>query len=105
MGVALFNLTGEDVGNLLHRGADLLVAANGKTIESIGRVELLLRYKGRETMTPVIVCLEYEGILLSWFLCVELRSFPVAPLSTHLSTRLKISPQNQGSNWGKLHST
>ena len=80
MGVALFNLTGEDVGNLLHRGADLLVAANGKTIESIGRVELLLRYKGRETMTPVIVCLEYEGILLSWFLCVELRIFSGSPL-------------------------
>ena len=65
MGVAILNIIDEDAGNLLHRNTDCLVAANGQAIKSVGRVELLLRYKDRETMTPVIVCPEKSFLLLA----------------------------------------
>lgn len=66
----MLHLFGEDINNMAHRGKDKLIAANGLSLESAGRVNLKIRYKNAETTTPVVVCPEHDGMLLSWFACV-----------------------------------
>ena len=72
MSTSLLSLIGEDEMNMSHRGVDKLIAANGFPIKSCGRLNLRIHYKGSETTTPVIVCPEHDGMLLSWFACIEL---------------------------------
>lgn len=48
------------------------MAANGLSLESVESVTVILRYGKQVSTTPVIVCPEYDGILVSWFTCVDL---------------------------------
>lgn len=67
---------GEFLENLTHKGADQLVAANGLSIESAGRKEVIIEYGGRKINETVIVCPEADGMLLSCSACIKLGIFP-----------------------------
>lgn len=41
-------------------------------MESVESVTVILRYGKQVSTTPVIVCPEYDGMLVSWFTCVDL---------------------------------
>ena len=71
-GLDVLKILDGDVENLVHRGADNLVAANGLLLETAGRLDYIVRF--RELCTPVTIIFspEHSGMLLSWFVCVEL---------------------------------
>lgn len=95
MGLKQLHLLGEDVNNLDHRGTDSLVAANGLSVELVGRVTVSLRYGKQVSTTPVIVCPEYDGMLVSWFTCIDLgilpKDFPEPILSSISQVRSSSS--------------
>ena len=72
MGPDILHRLGENMNNLQHRGKGRLEAADGLPLETAGRLDLQLRYEGRSTRTPVVVCLQKDGMLISWFACLEL---------------------------------
>jgi hypothetical protein len=75
-GFDVLKLIGGDVENLLHRGADNLVAANGLSLETAGRLNYTVSLRGRSTVATIIFSPEHTGMLLSWFVCVELGLLP-----------------------------
>ena len=75
-GLDILRKIGGDVNNILRRGEDFLVAANGLSLESAGRLDLNIRYRGTTITTTVIICPEHDGMLLSWFVCQELGILP-----------------------------
>ena len=71
-GLDVLKMLDGDVENLLHRGADNLVAANGLSLETAGRMDYIVRFRGSSTPVTIIFSPEHSGMLLSWFVCVEL---------------------------------
>ena len=57
---------GIDINNVLYKNQDMLIAANGLSVESAGRLELQIRYRGVTVNTTVLVCPEHDGMLISW---------------------------------------
>ncbi|KAK4017163.1 hypothetical protein OUZ56_032114 [Daphnia magna] len=51
--MAILQLLGEDVNNLLQRGVDNLTAANNSSLKCAGRLVLQLHYRGRSDTTSV----------------------------------------------------
>ncbi|KAI9560535.1 hypothetical protein GHT06_011470 [Daphnia sinensis] len=74
--VAILQLLGKDINNLLQHGVDNLTAANNSSLNCAGRLELQLRYTGRSVTTSILFSPEHDGMLLSWFICVELGLLP-----------------------------
>ena len=75
-GLDVLKMLDGDVENLLHRGADNLVAANGLSLETAGRMDYIVRFRGSSTPVTIIFSPEHSGMLLSWFVCVELGLLP-----------------------------
>jgi hypothetical protein len=91
--MAILRLMGEDVNNLLQNGVDSLTAANNSSLECAGRLELQLHYRGRSVTTSILFSPEHDGMLLSWFVCVELGLLPPCyPEPIMINTIVTASP-------------
>lgn len=75
-GFDVLKLLDGDVENLLHRGVDDLVAANGLSLETSGRLNYKISLRGVSTLASIIFCPQHTGLSLSWFVCVELGLLP-----------------------------
>ena len=67
---------GIDINNVPYKGQDMLIAANGLSVDSAGRLELQIRYRSVTVNTTVIVCPEHDGMLISWHTSRDLGFLP-----------------------------
>lgn len=71
-GLDILHAVGGDVDNLLDYGEDSLLAANGLPLKTIGRLDLTIRYITATVETPIVISPEADGMLMSWFVCIDL---------------------------------
>jgi len=68
MHVSVFETLGGKIPALTQRN-DLLKAANGHNIKTLGRAKFRIKYKGIELATEFIISDEYYGVLVNYGIC------------------------------------